>query len=462
LAALNAILDASDFVTPYRLLESILSGPLRGREKLLARLGEEARDPIEELLNRALVFEAENPPSLQHFLQWFDSGEAEIKRDPAAPLDAVRVMTVHGSKGLQAPLVILADAAFNPDDKPASSIDFPVGDEGKVPIPRPRKEERIDALAEAVEAQKQADFEEHWRLLYVALTRAEEHLVVGGALGTRSKGEAPEKSWYAAVERALDGLGGDWIEDNLWSGRKEFEGTAPVSAKPPRKARPRRPAPVLPEPGWLHEPAPEEQRPPRPLAPSSLCDDRVADPPPSKEMRAAAERGLLLHSLFERLPDVEAGDRRKAALAWLERAAGVASAKERNALADDALEVIEHPGFTDLFASHALAEAPIAAVVGEVVVSGTVDRLLVEDEVVRVVDFKTGRFVPETAEDAPEAHLKQMAAYAVALEAIFPERRVEASLLYTAGPSLVTLSDALIAAHKPGLAHAEQSLSPLG
>ncbi|WP_235973846.1 double-strand break repair helicase AddA [Parasphingopyxis marina] len=462
-AALESILNAADLVTPYQLLESILSGPLRGREKLLSRLGEEARDPIEELLNRALVFEQENSPSLQHFLQWFDTGDAEIKRDPAAPLDAVRVMTVHGAKGLQAPLVILADAAANPEDRPLSEVDFPLGGGSRgVPIPRPRKIEQVGSLAEIVEAKKQADFEEHWRLLYVALTRAEEHLVIGGALGSRAKGVAPEKSWYAAVERALVGLGGDWIEDDLWSGRWDFEGKAPPKAKGGTAARQRFAAPELPAPEWLHGRAPDEQRPPRPLAPSSLGDDRVADPPPDAAMRMAAQRGLLLHSLFERLPDVEPGQRREAARTWLVRVAGIEGAAEREEIADAALAVIDDPAFADLFAPDALAEAPIAAVVGEIVVSGTVDRLLVEEDRVRVIDFKTGRRVPPSIEEAPEAHVKQMAAYAAALGVIFPDRRIEASLLYTSGPLLLTLGEALLEAHKPGLAHEEQSLSPVG
>jgi ATP-dependent helicase/nuclease subunit A len=461
--ALEAILNAADLVTPYQLLESILSGPLRGREKLLSRLGEEARDPIEELLNRALVFENENPPSLQHFLQWFDSGDAEIKRDPAAPLDAVRVMTVHGAKGLQAPLVILADAAANPDDRPLSEVDFPLGNERQgVPIPRPRKIEQVGSLAEIVEAKKQADFEEHWRLLYVALTRAEEHLVVGGALGSRAKGIPPEKSWYAAVERALVGLGGEWIEDGLWPGRWEFEGKTPPKAKAGKAARARLAVPDLPEPDWLHRRAPDEQRPPRPLAPSSLGNDTVADPPPDSAMRAAAERGQLLHSLFERLPDVKPGNRRDAALAWLERVAGVERTGEHEEIADAALAVIDDPAFADLFAPDALAEAPIAAVVGEIVVSGTVDRLLIDDDLVRVIDFKTGRRVPSVIEKVPEAHVKQMAAYAAALGVIFPDRRIEATLLYTSGPLLLTLGAALLEAHKPGLAHEEQSLSPVG
>ncbi|MEM8694575.1 MAG: double-strand break repair helicase AddA [Pseudomonadota bacterium] len=453
----NEILDRTDYVTPYQLLESILSGSIQGRKKLLARLGEEARDPIEELLNAALLFEAENPPSLQHFLDWFDRGDAEIKRDPAAPLDAVRVMTVHGAKGLQAPLVILADATFDPSLARSRTVDFSFADDRPaIPLPHPRKTEQVDALADAVERQKTADREEHWRLLYVAMTRAEEQLVVAGSLGPRAKDGAPEDSWYGAVERAMEG---DWLDNDLWSAVKVFAGSAEATQPSARVATGRSPPPMLAKPEWLQHPAPREERPPRPLAPSSLGEDRVADPPPGAGMRDAADRGLLLHSLFERLPDIAPAGRRDAALAWLEKSANVEDLAARETLVEDALAIIENPTFADIFSTDSMAEVPVAAVVGETVVSGTVDRLYIGETVVRVIDFKTGRYAPETTEKIPEAHMRQMAAYAAALSVIFPGRTIEAGLLYSSGPSLVMLSDRDLAAHKPGLSLAEQSLS---
>lgn len=463
LLCVNEILNQADFVTPYQLLESILSGPIRGRKKLLARLGEEVRDPIEELLNAALLFEAENPPSLQHFLDWFDRGDAEIKRDPAAPLDAVRVMTVHGAKGLQAPLVILADATFDPDRMRSSTVDFAVEEDSPaIPLPHPRKVEQIDGLAETVERAKTADREEHWRLLYVALTRAEEQLVIGGSLGPRNRDGAPQDSWYGAVERAMQGFDAEWQDSETWAAVQRFAGSESATPVSARAAARRSPAPDLEKPRWLDMPAPREERPPRPLAPSSLGDDRVPDLPPDTAMREAAERGRLLHSLFERLPDIALEQRRDAALAWLERSAGIAEPGRREDLVSDALAVIEHPNFADIFAPDTMAEAPIAAVVGEIVVSGTVDRLSVTDDPVQVIDFKTGSFVPDDADLAPIAHLRQMAAYAAALAVIFPGRAIEAVLLYTSGPRLISLSDQHIAANKPGLPRTEQSLSPAG
>ena len=452
--ALFALLDRADIVTPYRLLETIVSGPLDGRRKLIRRLGQEARDPIEELLSAALDFESLGTPSLQAFLDWFDRGDVDIVRDPSAPLDAVRVMTAHGAKGLQAPLVILADATVDPSKAPRSILKWAPGKEEAFPIFRPRAEERSGPLIAVIEDAAARELEEHWRLFYVAATRAEERLVIAGALGPSAKGEPPLQSWYAAATRALDALGIPLAEgeDRTFTGMTDLR---PVTVQPSEQNE--RPPPD-PLPLWTRQAAPVEARPPRPLAPSSLGDDAVADPPPSPALRAAAERGRLIHKLLERLPSIAPHARAAAADRWLEHAEAVPDPRARRALTDAVLGVIEDPRFADLFGEDALAEAPIAAVVGEGVVSGTVDRLLVTDDRVRIIDFKTGRRAPETIEAIPPYHLRQMAAYAEALAVIFPDKRVEPALLYTATPMLFALPDAMLAAHKPGFAAPEQSL----
>ncbi|MDH7974799.1 UvrD-helicase domain-containing protein, partial [Sphingomonas sp. AR_OL41] len=208
LAPLRAMLARADIATPYQFLEELLSGKLDGRRKLLHRLGQEARDPIEELLGAALQFESLGTPSLQRFLDWFDRGDVEIKRDPSAPLDAVRVMTAHGAKGLQAPLVILADAGVDPTRSPRSTLAWqPEGFDHKIPIFAPRAAERGAALEALAGETAARELEEHWRLFYVAATRAEEGLVIAGSLGPMAQGEAPAASWYAVAEQAMAALG---------------------------------------------------------------------------------------------------------------------------------------------------------------------------------------------------------------------------------------------------------------
>ena len=457
-AALRELLARADLTSPYQFLEHILSGPLDGRRKLMQRLGGEARDPIEELLNVALAVESESTPTLQTFLDWFDRDAVEVTRDPSAPRDAVRVMTVHGAKGLQAPLVILADATGNPDAAPTSVIDWQIHEEGgKLPIFRPRKAELAGSLADALAAVEKREREEHWRLLYVAVTRAEEHLVIGGALGPRAREQVPPESWYAALEGALDALGATAAADPIWTGVRHFTGGTPQAV--PGDAAVAAPTEVPSEPVWLRRRAPQESRPPRPLAPSSLGEDLVSDPPPGPALQAAAQRGRLLHALFERLPDLPAESRIVVGDRWLERSAGVVKEEERQALLRDVCAVIADPAHAAIFAPTALAEAPIAAVLADgTVVAGTVDRLVVEADRVLLVDFKTGRRPPRDVSSVPESHLRQMAAYSAALAMIFPDRRIEAMLLYTSGPSLILLPSALLDAHKPDLGGAEQML----
>ncbi|MBA3878176.1 MAG: double-strand break repair helicase AddA [Sphingobium sp.] len=446
LAPLYDLLARADFSTPYQLLEHLLSGPLDGRRKLLHRLGAEARDPIEELLSAALDFEARATPSLQAFLDWFDRGEVEIVRDPSTPLDAVRVMTAHGAKGLQAPLVLLADACVDPGSAPRSLLRWsPDADSDSLPIFRPKAAERGGPLDAVVEQAATRDLEEHWRLFYVAATRAEERLVIAGALGPRAQGVAPPSSWYAAADRAFAALG---VEGD---GERMFRGIGPTGPAAAPKPAGKPSAPVEPVPDWARTPAPIEARPPRPLAPSSLGGDEVSDPPPTPSLRAAAERGRLVHALLERLPAVAPEGRALAAERWLASVGGVPDQTMRAAIASDVLRVLDDPRFADLFGPEALAEAPIAAVIDDgIVVSGTVDRLLVQPDRVRVVDFKTGRRAPASIDAIPPYHLRQMAAYVAALGVIFPDRRIEAALLYTAVPIMFTLPNALLAAHKPG------------
>lgn len=453
LGPLRGLLAAADFMTPYDYLERILSGDMQGRQRLLSRLGPEAGDAIDELLNAARGFEREGNPSLQHFIDWFENGESDIKRELGKSSDAVRVLTVHGSKGLEAPVVILADACFDPAlQQRDSAIDWMIdeAEELTLPVLKPGKSERHGPIADAVKAATNREMQEHWRLLYVAMTRAEEVLAVSGALGPRARGVTPETSWHRAVEGAMTALGAmaesapDGPDRLVWQGRQSLPpakpATAVVSAAPDR--------PDLP--AWLHAPAPKEARPPRPLAPSAAIDDDMAYPPPGPALRQAARRGTALHALFERLPGVDAMERRRVADLWLERQAGFADGAERAALVDEAMGIIGDPRFAALFGPEALAEAPVAATVEGIVIAGTIDRMLIEDDRVLLVDFKTGLKAPLTADEVPTAHRRQMAAYAAALNVIFPDRRIDAALLYTSGPRLILLDPGALAALKPG------------
>ena len=435
--ALGDLLGMADFTTPSQFLEAILSGPLDGRRKLYRRLGLAARDPIDELMTAALEFERNEVPSLERFQAWFARGDVEIQRDPSERANAVRVMTVHGAKGLEAPYVILADATADPANlgRRNPPLDLPIGTD-KVPVIRPRKAELSPPFDALVAEEKARDLEEHWRLLYVAMTRASERLVIGGIMPTR---DVSENSWHKRVRAALSSLGAMPEEDGRWGTIWRYRGSVPERKLEPRAARAQN-GPPPPLPHWVRASAPAEPRPPRPLAPSQVAEDREPSPPPSPALRAAAQRGTIIHHLLERLVEVPPEDRRERAIAWLERSAGVAVATDRQKIADQVCSVLADPSFSELFGPGSLGEAPLAATLPDGrVIAGTVDRLLIEEGRVSVLDFKTGR-VPSAASAIPAAHLAQMKAYTEALQVIFPAREIRAALLYTAGPQLFDLA----------------------
>jgi ATP-dependent helicase/nuclease subunit A len=437
--ALGELLRIADFTTPSIFIETILSGPMDGRRKLYARLGLAARDPIDELMNSALEFERSEAASLDRFLAWFTRGTVDVQRDPGRSGNEVRVMTVHGAKGLEAPVVIVADATADPErlGRPPITVELDIGSGDAVPLLRPNKDERCSPFEELIRAQEKRDLEEHWRLLYVALTRAADRLIVAGvAPNPRKDGSdaRPFNCWHVAVERAMTSLGADSADADRW-GPGLFYG---VEGSPRAKPKDTKLVPsgvTVPE--WALSRAPPEARPPRPLAPSAIGIDDESAPPPSEAMRSAALRGTWIHQLLERLPAIEPGERAVAADRWLERSAHVADPAVRSAIVDEVCGILSDSRFSSLFGEGSLAEAPLAASLPDGrVIAGTVDRLLVEENRILVIDFKTGR-VPSGYTEIPKSHRAQIEAYVEALRVIFPGREVSAALVYTAGPKLI-------------------------
>jgi ATP-dependent helicase/nuclease subunit A len=439
--ALSELLRIADFTTPAVFLETVLSGPMQGRRKLYGRLGMAARDPIDELVNSALEFERNEIASLDRFLGWFSRGTVDVQRDPGRPANEVRVMTVHGAKGLEAPVVILADATADPAKlgRTPITLDFPIGSAGAAPLLRPKKDERCPPFEERILDEERRDLEEHWRLLYVALTRAADRLIVAGVAPKPKKDGSdprPANCWHLAVERAMTWLDAKPADHGKW-GAGLIYGEAAPARKAAKSSKPAPPPIAVPQ--WALTPAPPEARPPRPLAPSAIGVDLDKAPPPSEAMRLAALRGTWIHQLFERLPALEPEARPAAADRWLERSAGVSDAALREAIVGQVCSIIADERFSALFGPGSLGEAPLAATLPDGrVIAGTVDRLLVEEKRVSVIDFKTGR-APDSEDRIPPSHRAQMVAYTAALQVIFPGREVRSALLYTAGPVLFEL-----------------------
>ena len=434
--SLAELLRIADFTTPSRFLETILSGPMQGRRRLYSRLGMAARDAIDELMNSALEFERNETPSLDRFLDWFSRGTVDVQRDPGQPMNEVRVMTVHGAKGLEAPVVILADATADPAKlgRTPITLDIEIAGAGSAPLLRPKKDERCPPFLDMIVAEEKRDLEEHMRLLYVALTRAADRLIVSGVRPKEKKDASdprPAKCWHAIVEAAMQAITAAPGEDHV--ALRHGYGAAPAV----RRAKGNADLPPVVLPQWTQRLAPPEARPPRPLAPSAIAADEESAPPPSTAMRAAAQRGTWIHQLLERLPTLDPGARAAAADRWLERSAGLADAALRNEIVTQVCAVLSDPRFVHLFGPGSLAEAPLAATLPDGrVIAGTVDRLLVDRARVSVIDFKTGK-VPGSDSEIPNAHRAQMTAYAEALQVIFPGHTVSTALLYTAGPTLI-------------------------
>ncbi|MPZ09431.1 MAG: double-strand break repair helicase AddA [Kiloniellaceae bacterium] len=460
---LEALAARADYVAPFELYASLL-GAGRGREKLLARLGPDAADPLDEFLSLALAYERENAPSLEGFLHWLSAGELEIKRDLEQEHGAVRLMTVHGSKGLEAPVVILPDTLQLPnapdgllwvDDRSARPplAVWPVKRDYDLPL-----------LGAARAARQLAQEQEYRRLLYVALTRAEDRLYL---CGWQTKRSASAGNWYELAEGALSRLaeGGeaeavefDFTSDigaDGWAGpgwRLQLPQSVPIAVE---KLRPLRASAELIElPAWARRPAPAEPAPPQPLAPSR---PRETEPPSHSPLGRDAglrfRRGLIIHRLLQSLPELPVEQRGFAGRAFLASPLHDLTRAQQEEILDEVLRVLEAPELAPLFGPGSRAEVPLAGLVesasGPQVFAGQIDRLLVEDDAIWLIDYKSQRPAPARAEDVPALYLRQMAAYRALLARIYPGRTIRSYLLWTDQPRLMQLSDALLAGHAP-------------
>jgi ATP-dependent helicase/nuclease subunit A len=458
LAALRA---RADYLRPFELFAEVL-GPRGGRRRLLGRLGPDASDPIEEFLTLAIAYERESIPSLDGFLHWLEAGAQEVKRDLEHGGDAVRVMTVHGAKGLQAPVVFLPDTLQVPRAAPGLYW-LGAPDEGHPTDTAPlvvwpiRKGYDGDAATAARADYAAARDREYRRLLYVAMTRAEDRLYVCG-WNTRHK--APEGCWYRLVEGALseiaDAAQFDFTGDlpGGWAGpgwRLDCPQTLQPQGPPPAE-RPARARAALPD--WARSALAGEAVPRHPLAPSRPSDDEPAVRSPlGTDEGQRFRRGLIVHRLLQTLPDLPPDRRHAAGRRFLERPVHGLSGTERDSILAETLAVMDAADFAPLFAPGSRAEVPVVGTIegaaGSKVISGQIDRLAVTDDRVLIVDYKTGRQPPRREADVPAPYLRQMAAYRALLVEIYPNRRIDCFLLWTDGPHLMQLSPARLAEHAP-------------
>jgi len=438
------LLALADRLSPQALYARIL-GPLGGRRALLARLGQEAEDAIDEFVALALAFERAHPPSLQGFLHWLEASQPEIKRDlEQSGRDAVRIMTVHGAKGLQAPIVILPDTLQVPT---RSGRLMWLDDEGGGDLPAwpPRSEDQDPVCRAAAEARKLAREREYRRLLYVAMTRAEDRLIV---CGWQTRKAPPEGSWYNLIRGALEPLA-EPVEDAWLAEAGEMDDPTVLILRSPQTVPPEQsgggevdlPPPAASLPDWALAPAGDEPSPPRPLAPSRPDEDEptVRSPLDGPEDTRRWRRGWLIHRLLQTLPDLPASQRSAAMASFLARPLWELGAADRVAIGGEVAAILNDTAFAPLFGPASLAEVPLIGRIGDRVLSGRLDRLVVTASEVLAVDYKTNRRPPVDPAEIPTQYVRQMAAYRLALACLYPGHLIRCLLLWTDGPRMMEI-----------------------
>ena len=457
----------ADFAPPFEFFAAILDRE-GARGRFLARLGAEAADPLDEFLNLALAYDDQAPPSLTGFLAYLAEADREVKRDMEQGRDEVRVMTVHGAKGLEAPIVFLPDTCTTASAGNAALFDLadmalPNGVEEKPFVWRLKGTGSVGAIAAARARRDELEAHERHRLLYVAMTRARDRLYIAGFEGKKGRAKG---CWYEIIEQELSGA---LIEVTHADGTRVRRVSEAQSAppQPPRhaiagetaaaalpawakRAVPREPGLTIPlAPSRLEAYAPDETGEPLPAQPRGKAHDEPAMPSPIAATDAGRFlRGTLTHALLQHLPTLPAASWPTAAKGFIERRGDALPARARAEIVKETLAILTDPAFAALFGPESRAEVPIVARLpnpkpqgAALKLIGQIDRLVDTGDDILIVDYKTNRPPPKKVEGVAKAYLFQLAAYRLALAEIYPGRAVRAALLWTEAPRIMQLPD---------------------
>ncbi len=439
-----------------------------GRRQFLARLGTEVSDIIDEFLTFALDHETSGLPGLQSFISTLELEAPEVKREQDKGRNEVRIMTVHASKGLEAPIVFLVDGgskAFTHTHLPKLRLIDAGPDEPPIPVWIPVSDlgnsvtsndaARIQLLAE----------EEYRRLLYVAMTRAADRLIVCGYRGVRLNND----TWHMMISIALSEEHPHVQKTTFSAPDGEWDGmrwrVPQVERSFERMDQAPKQVTIETVPPNLFHPLPPQKQLPRPLSPSGAgtiideeADDLLVTSPlfsdPESNDRSL-EKGRLIHRMLQALPDIPAEERAEAAKRYAERAARFWPAAERQVLIDSVLKLLQDQRLHAVFAVHAQAEISIMGTLTlegrEYAVSGRIDRLAVLSDSVVILDYKTNRVPPASEETIPFSHKAQLAIYREILKPLYPAMRIDCMLIYTENATIHTLSEQALASALAGL-----------
>ncbi len=432
LRVLTELRDDADFLRPYDLLERVLTR-YSGRQNLIARLGLEAEDGIDAMLAQALNYERLEVPSLTGFLTWLQSGDVEIKRQLDSAGNQIRVMTVHGAKGLEAPIVILPDTAERRVQIRDEVYLLPSG----VPVWKTATDQSPAVLTQARADILSRQNEERQRLLYVAMTRAEQWLIVCAA-GNLGNGD----SWYQQIEAGLHTSGAVEQDFRFGKGLRLESGNWVSNVAP---AEPAQSADAAALQAWATTRAITPDRADSAITPSDLGGAKAL-PGKGLDEEAAMRRGTLIHLLLEHLPRYPEETWPDAMLHILPKSTDPALLES---VFSEASRVLTQSALSHVFAADTQAEVDISGTIdtlGPVPVHGTIDRLIVTESTVIAVDFKSNETVPASSDQVPEGLLRQMGAYGALLRHIFPDHTVETAILWTKTAQLMPLADTEVTA----------------
>ncbi|MEO0342568.1 MAG: double-strand break repair helicase AddA [Pseudomonadota bacterium] len=421
LTFLQDMQSQTDFKRPYELIEHCLIQH-RGREKFLSRLGLECEDALDELLAQALAFERSTTPDLTRFIHWFDTGDVDIKRDLDSTRNEVRVMTVHGSKGLESPIVILPDTG---PSRARDQAELKTLRDGSLIWKEREALQHRPHLVDIAELNA-ADTRERIRLLYVALTRAESWLIIAGA-GTRPKTRS-QPYWYELIETAFEAFdtltldkGIKRIADGVWPDAVSIT----LDNEGPEK--------VLPD--YIQRRAPSLEQPVKPLTPSRVKGAKTL--PGTQSDEEATDRGTALHQLLEVLPNLGPDDRMAAAETLFPDMAGLRD------LVSHANRLIAHPDLSTLFET-GLREVGFSTQFMGQNLRGSFDLLILGEHLVKIVDFKSNKIAPDSISEIPDGLLGQLALYHHAAAEVFPDKTIEAYILWTETEVLMQIPETVI------------------
>ena len=416
---LKKLYEFSKEQRPFEFFAFVLNN-LQGRKLFVERLGKDCEDALDEFVNLALDFEREHIPSMQMFVEWMQKDEVEIKRDlEQNDNDAVRLMTVHGSKGLQAPIVILPDTVRIKNIKQEARW----LKKGKVLLYPLGKEFYADVCQSLLEDEKELTREEYNRLLYVALTRAEERLCI---CGYKKKNKESEDCWYSICKEALEKIATKREDGGL---QYFVEQKISPESKEEKKAKVKEKN----IPNWVYEDYDFENVKIRALIPSHQEEKKevTISPLVMKNNVRLYNRGKFIHKILQFLPDIEEKNRDMVLEDFLSKQGSDFDKEEKERIKREIMELFNSSKFASLFGKNSRAEVSLMGMVENKMISGQVDRLIVEEDKVMIVDYKTNRPAASCLEDVPSGYLKQMRAYRKIVENIYPEKKIETYILWT-------------------------------